>query len=201
MPFLQVSHPSTIPMIGYAANLKRCIEVIRFMAVEVDVIEMITSEIIPKMSFEEHTRLNKDLEYINELSKEDSEYALDLSKNFEDHFVDDCLFIAMVDGTERRVESYDSSVDPETDDNTDDELSGSKSDRSSIASSSSNMHMEDVAKATSSIDLTDADKTEDCEKINDKQSSSVQVVPNLTIYKNLTNLLKDLDGLNLCPIT
>ena len=56
---------------------------------------------------------------------------------------------------ETRVESDDSSVDPDTDD----VLFGSKSDSTSMAFKSSDTHMEDVTKTTSCINLTDINKT------------------------------------------
>ena len=85
------------------------------------------------------------------------------------------------------------------DPSTDDELFGSKSDSSSIVSKLSDTHMEDVTRATNCIFLTD-DTTEGYEKIDDNQSSSVQAVPNLTVCRKLTNFLKELEGLTVCPI-
>ena len=64
----------------YAANLKRYIEGIRLMSVEVEVIDMITNGMIPKMSLEEGTQISEDLLEINETREEESECAPDLSK-------------------------------------------------------------------------------------------------------------------------
>ena len=141
-------------MIEYAANLKSYIDAIRLITVDVEVIEMTTSGIVHKMSFEEYSQLNTGLVYINTERKEESECALDRSKNVKDHFPGDCMFSAMVN-RETSIESDDSSVDPDTDD----ELVGSKSDSYSIASKSSDTRMEDITKVTSCIDLTDIDKT------------------------------------------
>ena len=100
----------------------------------------------------------------------------------------------MVD-TEDRVEADDKSFE-----DTDDKLFGTKSDSSSIASKSSDTHMEDVTKATSCIGLTDVDNTEGNKKPQDDQSSSVQGVPNLTTSKEVTKFLVEVKTLTVCPI-
>ena len=84
--------------------------------------------------------------------------TLDLSKSFEDHFHEVEINPYMVD-TEDIVEADDESFE-----DSDDELFGTKSDSSSITSKSSDIHMEDVTKATSCIDLTDVDNTEENKK-------------------------------------
>ena len=55
--------------------------------------------------------------------------------------------------------------------------------------------MEDVTKATSCIDLSDADKNDGSENIYDDKSTSVQVTGNLNIGKNILNFLKEIRGL------
>ena len=85
-PVLRVGTPRARPITEYASKLKIYIDAIRLMTVEVKVIEMITSRIIPKMSFEERNQLDQDLLEINEEREEECEKTLDLSKSFEDHF-------------------------------------------------------------------------------------------------------------------
>ena len=119
--------------------------------------EIIINGIVPKMSFGERTQIDKDLLQINTEHKDEH---LDLTNSFKDLFPENLAFISIVDGMSTSVESDYSSVDHDTDDDTDDELFGTKSDNSSIASSVSNTHMEDVTKAISCIDFTDVDNTE-----------------------------------------
>ena len=80
VPIFQISRPSTSPRMEYAAKLKSFLEGIRLMSVDVEVIEIMTNEVIPTMSLEEHARLNQDLYEINELRLEESGCALDLTK-------------------------------------------------------------------------------------------------------------------------
>ena len=88
---------------------------------------------------------------------EERECALDLSKNLEDHFIEDPAFAAILERLRTNVESDDSSVDPDIYDSIDDEPFGMKSNSSSMASKSSDTHMEDVTKSTSCIDFTNID--------------------------------------------
>ena len=62
------------------------IEGIRLMCVEVEVIKIITTGVIPKISEEERSKLMIDLEEINEFREQESEKALDISKSLYDHF-------------------------------------------------------------------------------------------------------------------
>ena len=89
------------------------------------------------------------------------------------------------------VESDESSVDPDTDEDIDDELFGTKSDNSSMASNSSDTHMEDVTKATSCIDITYVNNDEGYEIFEDNQSSSVQGLPNSIVCEKLTKFLNE----------
>ena len=61
--------------------------------------------------------------------------------------------------------------------------------------------MEDMTKATRCIDLTDADKNDGSENIDDDKFTSIQVVGNLNISKNILNFLREIIGLIICPIT
>ena len=63
------------------------------MFVEVEVIKMITTGVILKMSQEECNQLMTDLEKINLYREEASECALDIIKNVADHFVKDGFLI------------------------------------------------------------------------------------------------------------
>ena len=92
------------------------------MTVEVEVIKMITSGIIPKIIIEERTRLDQDLLQINAEREEECGKTLDLSKSSEHHFHEVELNSYIVD-TEDRVE-----VDDKNFENTDDVLFGTKSD-------------------------------------------------------------------------
>ena len=65
----------------------------------------------------------------------------------------------MVDRMRTSVESDESSVDPDTNGDADYKIFRMKSDSSSIVSTLINMHMEDVTKVTSCIDLTETCKT------------------------------------------
>ena len=126
------------------------------------------------MRFEERTQIIGDLEDINEWCLEDSECALDISKNSADHYVEgEDLVAAILAAKASRVDSDDLSMDPPSGVSTDEGLFGCKSDCSSIVSTSSNISMEDMTKATSYIDLTDADKNDGSENIDDDKSTSI----------------------------
>ena len=81
---------------NFGSKMTSYIEGIRLMCVEIQVIKMITNEVIPKMSLEERTQLNEDLLEINEVHLEKSECAFDLSKILEDHFPEDPALAAML---------------------------------------------------------------------------------------------------------
>ena len=74
------------------------------------------------MSSKERTRLNEDLLEVNEARKEKSECVLDLSKKLEDRFPEDFKLVTILEIAKTRVESDDSSVDPDIDEDIDDEL-------------------------------------------------------------------------------
>ena len=96
-------------------KLKSYMKRIRLTSVEVEVIEVITNGAIPKMGQEEHTQLNKNLEEINEELLEESECALHLSKNLEDHYHEDTNVAAILESAKTGENSNVSSVDPDTD--------------------------------------------------------------------------------------
>ena len=70
----------------FGTEMTSYIEGIRLMRVEIEVIKMITTGVIPKMSEEERSKLMTDLEEINELREQESHCALDISKSLYDHF-------------------------------------------------------------------------------------------------------------------
>ena len=69
-------------------------EQIRLMCVEVEMIRLITTGVIPNMSKKERSQLMTDLERINGYREETPECALDISKSFEDQFVEDDTVIS-----------------------------------------------------------------------------------------------------------
>ena len=97
--------------------------------------------------------------------------------------------------------SDESSMDPPSDASIGELLFGMKSDCGSIASTSSNVSIKDITKATSLIDLTHPDKIDDSESADDDTSPSRQVTGNTTISKNILKSLKDIRGLIKCHIT
>ena len=186
----------------YAAKMTAYTDGIRLMSVKVEGVNMIENGVIPKMSQEEHNQLIKELEEINEYREETAQCVLDISKNVADHFVEEDIVALMSANKASRGDwsSDESSVDPPSDASTDKELWGINNDRSSIASISSNIVMEDDTKETSLIDVTNPDENNDSVIADDDTSASRKVAGNLT-SKNILNFLKEIRGLIKCPMT
>ena len=82
---------SVVDITGYDTDLAKYAESLRIMSLELDVINMITTGVIPKMTFDERSQLEQDLLTINAERFVENAPELFLDKSFDDHFVKDAV--------------------------------------------------------------------------------------------------------------
>lgn len=120
---------------AYCDDIDSYLDGIRLMGVEVQVINMIRTGVIPEMSEENKSKLMSDLDEINDTRQEASCPALDINKSLYDHFHDDDEILRQYalrseQSRHNGSESDESSKDPSTDSDVDsiDDLFGDSSD-------------------------------------------------------------------------
>jgi hypothetical protein len=87
-----VLKPAYSPSYSGDEEMTIYLEGIRLMGVEVEVIKMIRTGVIPNMSEEKKSKLMTDLEEINDIRVEGPHPALDISKSLYDHFPEEDFF-------------------------------------------------------------------------------------------------------------
>ena len=94
VPACTVSSIGVIDITRYDNDLAKYTESVRILSVELEVINMITTGVIPKMSPDERSQLERDIRTINAERFEESQPELFLEKSFDDHFVVDAVDVS-----------------------------------------------------------------------------------------------------------
>ena len=188
-------------------------ERVRLIQVECEVIEMIISGKIPKMSIEEKQRLQDDLIVINQIRMDDDFDAfgpLDLSKTFDEHIIIHQKQREAVYHTGPKYQIHDTDSEEDEDDdifsNSDDDSDSSvnNSDSGARSEDTNNMKIDHDINQDDVIDLCNETSPSDNEmqiNLKDQAVQKSEEEPECIVAKRLKIFLTELNEMTICPIT